>query len=69
MFSPNKTTLREVGNLFVTTLSSMHTTLKKILNFFVEDLALERTKFPKGDEEKKRRLLQQNLKKYKKITT
>ncbi|XP_036332293.1 putative nuclease HARBI1 [Rhagoletis pomonella] len=51
-FSANKTTFREVANLFGVTLSNIHFTFNKVLSFLVEAVASESIRFPKEDVEK-----------------
>ncbi|XP_036317984.1 putative nuclease HARBI1 [Rhagoletis pomonella] len=51
-FSANKTTFREVANLFGVTLSNINLTFNKVLSFLVEAVAPESIKFPKEGVEK-----------------
>lgn len=51
-FSGNKTTLREVANLFDMSLSSIHAGFNKVLQFLVNDVAPEVIKFPETNDEK-----------------
>lgn len=50
-FASNKTTFREVSNLFNISVSTMQAVVGKIVNFIVETVAKERIVFP-NDEEK-----------------
>uniref|UniRef100_A0A1I8P617 DDE Tnp4 domain-containing protein n=1 Tax=Stomoxys calcitrans TaxID=35570 RepID=A0A1I8P617_STOCA len=51
-FSGNKTTLREVSNLFDLSLSTTHSCINKVLDFLVNDVAPQVIKFPSTNEDK-----------------
>lgn len=45
-FCSNKTTFREIGNLFNMSLSSVHKLFNKVLTFFIDDIAPQEIRFP-----------------------
>ncbi|XP_053959682.1 putative nuclease HARBI1 isoform X1 [Anastrepha ludens] len=51
-FAANKTTIREVGNLFNMSLSNFYKTFNNVMNFFVKDMAPGVIRFPKDTQEK-----------------
>ncbi|XP_065365590.1 putative nuclease HARBI1 [Calliphora vicina] len=51
-FSGNKTTFREVANVFDMSLSNLHSSFQKVLKFLLDEVAPEAIKFPQTNLEK-----------------